>query len=82
MRAVELKPPSPEEGDAGLQAFREAAKLHEDTLRSRMSREFYRKDLAKWQKLYATLAGKRAAGSATAGFGRSDAFYKAIGALR
>jgi hypothetical protein len=60
---VELRPPSPEEGDAGLQAFREAAKLHEDTLRSRMSREFYRKDLAKWQKLYTTLAGKRDAGS-------------------
>lgn len=63
---MELKPPSPEEGEAGLQAFREAAKLHEDTLRSRMSRQFYRKDLAKWQKLYATLAGKRAAGSPAA----------------
>ncbi len=31
-----------------------------------MSREFYRKDLAKRQKLYATLAGKRAAGSPAA----------------
>jgi hypothetical protein len=61
-----LKPPSPETGDAGLEAFRASAKLYEDALRNRFSREFYRKDLAKWQKLYGTLAAKREAGSAAA----------------
>lgn len=61
-----LKPPPPETGDPGLEAFRASAKLYEDTLRNRFSREFYRKDLAKWQKLYGTLAAKREAGSAAA----------------
>lgn len=61
-----LKPPPPETGDVGLAEFRAAAKLYEDTLRNRTYREFYRKDLAKWQKLYGTLAGKRAPGSAAA----------------
>lgn len=61
-----LKPPPPETGDVGLEEFRAAAKLYEDTLRNRTYREFYRKDLAKWQKLYGTLAGKRAPGSAAA----------------
>lgn len=61
-----LKPPPPETGDVGLAEFRAAAKLYEETLRNRTYREFYRRDLAKWQKLYGTLAGKRAPGSATA----------------
>jgi hypothetical protein len=61
-----LKPPPPETGDIGLAGFRAAAKLYEDTLRNRTYRELYRKDLAKWQKLYGTLAGKRAPGSAAA----------------
>lgn len=64
---MELKPPPPQAGDAGLAAFRTSAKLYEDTLRNRFSRAFYRQDLARWQKLYATLAGKREPGSAAAG---------------
>lgn len=59
-----LKPPPPETGDVGLEQFRAAAKLYEDTLRNRSLRELYRKDLTRWHKLYATLAGKREPGSA------------------
>lgn len=61
-----LKPPPPETGAEGLAAFRAAAKLYEGSLRNRTFREFYRKDLAKWQKLYATLAAKRPNGSPAA----------------
>jgi len=61
-----LKPPPPVAGDTGLQEFRIAAKLHEESLRNKASRELYRKDLARWQRLYATLAGKREAGSSAA----------------
>lgn len=60
---MNLKPPPVNEGQAGLDKFRENAKLHELSLTSRMSREFYRADLSKWQKLYATLAVKREPGS-------------------
>jgi hypothetical protein len=63
---VLLKPPPIETGDEGLVAFRAAAKLYEGSLRNRTFREFYRKDLTKWQKLYATLAAKRPAGSPAA----------------
>lgn len=58
-----LKPPLPEAGEAGLLAFREAVKLYEAALRNRWNRQFHRKELARWQNLYATLAGKRAPGS-------------------
>ncbi len=61
-----LKPPPPEKGDAGLEAFRADAKLYEDTLKNRTWRALYRGDLAKWQKLYATLSGKREPGSPAA----------------
>lgn len=61
-----LKPPPPDKGDAGLDAFRTDAKLYEDTLKRRTSRAFYRNDLARWQKLYATLSQKRAPGSLAA----------------
>jgi len=61
-----LKPPPPDAGEAGLQEFRTSAKLYEDSLRNKASRGLYRKDLARWQKLYATLAGKREAGSPAA----------------
>ena len=58
-----LKPPPPEAGGSGLLAFREAVKLHEAALRNRWNRQFHRKELARWHKLYATLAVKRAPGS-------------------
>lgn len=61
-----LKPPSPGTGQAGLLAFRDAVKLEEDTLRTRFSRAFHRKELGRWQKLYASLAAKREAGSPAA----------------
>lgn len=74
-----LKPPPPETGDDGLNAFRTAAKLYEGSLRNRTFREFYRKDLAKWQKLYATLAAKRPAGSpAAAHFAKLSALCAAL----
>lgn len=60
---MHLKPPPVEKGQAGLDEFRERAKLHELSLTSRMSRNFYRADLSKWQKLYSTLATKRDPGS-------------------
>lgn len=58
-----LKPPPVDKGQAGLDEFRQNAKLYELSLTNRMSREFYRADLSKWQKLYATLAAKREPGS-------------------
>lgn len=61
-----LKPPPSKAGDAGLIAFRETVKLHEGSLRSRWDREFHRKELARWQKLYAALAVKRDPGSPAA----------------
>ncbi|MDR7103983.1 hypothetical protein [Croceicoccus sp. BE223] len=74
-----LKPPSPETGAEGLAAFRAAAKLYEGSLRNRSLREFYRKDLAKWQKLYATLAAKRPSGSpAAAHFAKLSALCGAL----
>lgn len=60
---MRLKPPSPEAGESGLLAFRKAVKLHEETITNRWDRQFHRKELARWQKLYATLAGKRKPGS-------------------
>ena len=60
---MRLKPPPPEAGKSGLIAFREAVKLHEEAITNRWDRQFHRKELAKWQKLYATLAGKRDPGS-------------------
>lgn len=60
---MNIKPPPVEKGQVGLDEFREKAKLHELSLVNRMSRELYRADLSKWQKLYATLAAKREPGS-------------------
>lgn len=60
---MNLKPPPVDKGQAGLDEFRRNAKLYELSLTNRMSREFYRADLSKWQKLYATLAAKRELGS-------------------
>lgn len=64
---MNLKPPPPSSGDAGIEAFCAEAKLYEDTLRNRTFREFYRKDLVRWQRLYASLSAKRDAGSTAAG---------------
>jgi hypothetical protein len=61
-----LKPPPQKAGEAGLSRFREAVKLYESSLTNRWSREFHRKELARWQKLYTTLAAKRDRGSASA----------------
>jgi len=55
-----LKPPPPKTGKPGLLAFRDAVKLHQEVLRNKWDRQFHRKELSRWQKLYATLAGKRA----------------------
>ncbi len=63
---MNLKPPLVDQGQVGIDEFRERAKLHELSLTNRISREFYRSDLSKWQKLYATLAGKREPGSKAA----------------
>lgn len=60
---MNLKPPPLEAGKTGLLAFREAVKLHEESIKNRFNRQFHRKELARWQKLYATLAGKRDPGS-------------------
>jgi hypothetical protein len=60
---MNLKPPPVDKGQAGLDEFRKNAKLYELSLTNRMSREFYRADLSKWQKLYATLVEKREPGS-------------------
>lgn len=61
-----LRPQPPKAGEAGLTVFREAVKLHEGSLKNRWSREFHRKELARWQKLYTTLATKHATGCASA----------------
>lgn len=60
---MNLKPPPPEAGKTGLLRFREAVKLHEEAIKNRLDRQFHRKELARWQKLYSTLAGKRDPGS-------------------
>lgn len=74
-----LKPPGLEKGEAGLLAFRESAKLYEASLRNRTARDFYRGDLARWRKLYTTLAGKREAGSvASDHFSRLAALCSAL----
>lgn len=61
-----LKPPPPKAGEAGLIAFQEAVKLHAGSLTNRWAREFHRKELARWQKLYTTLAAKQEPGGASA----------------
>lgn len=61
-----LKPPPPQSGESGLISFREAVKLYESSLTNRWSREFHRKELARWHKLYTTLASKRDFGSVSA----------------
>ncbi|WP_157063856.1 hypothetical protein [Phaeobacter sp. 11ANDIMAR09] len=63
IKRMNLKPPPVDKGQAGLDEFRKKAKLYELSLTNRMSREFYRADLSKWKKLYATLADKREPGS-------------------
>lgn len=60
---MNLKPPPVDKGQPGLDEFRRNAKLYELSITNRMSREFYRADLSKWKKLYATLAAKREPGS-------------------
>lgn len=60
------KPPPPKDGEAGLNQFREAVKFHESSLTNKWTREFHRKNLARWQKLYTTLAAKREPGNASA----------------
>lgn len=59
-----LKPPTLSASEAGLIAFRNAVKLYESSLTHKAFRELHRKELARWQKLYATLADKRSVGSA------------------
>lgn len=61
-----LKPPPPKDGEAGLGAFRNAVKLYEVSLTNKWGREFHRKELARWQKLYTTLAGKNGTSSDSA----------------
>lgn len=61
-----LKPPPPEAGENGLLAFQKVVKLHEASLSNRWDRQFHRKELARWQKLYATIASKRSPGSLAA----------------
>lgn len=58
-----LKPPPVKTGATGISAFRAEAKLHEAGLTNQWSRQFYRKELAKWQKRYAALASKRLPGA-------------------
>lgn len=70
-----LKPPSADKGQAGLEEFRQQAKLHELSLTNWGSRNFYRANLTRWQKLYATLAAKREPDSAAANH------YAALSAL-
>jgi hypothetical protein len=63
---MKLNPPAVAKGQAGLHEFRMNAKLFELSLTNRISREFYRADLLKWKRLYATLAAKREPGSSAA----------------
>lgn len=63
---MSLKPPSPKTGKAGLKKFQEAIELHQSSLTNKFAREFHRKDLSRWQKLYATLAKQREEGSQSA----------------
>lgn len=69
-----IRPPAIEDGEEGIRAFQEALKLSEGSLRSKVSREFYRRDLRRWHRLYGALATKREPGSAAARhFGRLSA---------
>jgi hypothetical protein len=61
-----LKPPPLKAGEVGLITFRETVKLLEKSLTNRSDREFHRKELARWKKLYTTLATKKEAGGASA----------------
>jgi len=56
---VSLKPPPPETGDKGLKEFREAVKLQEEVFKAKWERNFHRKDLARWEKLYRSLSKNR-----------------------
>ncbi len=58
-----LKPPSPKEGDVGIDNFRQAVKLAEGSLKNKFDREFHRKELARWHKYYRTLSTKHPDGS-------------------
>ena len=66
------KPPRPSDGPSALDAYGEVLELHETTLRNRIDREFYRKELRAKAKYYGTLAGKRPEG------GDARAFYEAL----
>lgn len=57
------KAPKWEAGLDALKSYKTALDLHEKTLRSKVFREFYRKDLEASAKRYRTLANKRPAGS-------------------
>jgi hypothetical protein len=63
---MNLKPPPQKAGEAGLIAFREAVTLNEGSLTNRWARQLHRKELARWRKLYTTLAAKHEPGSASA----------------
>lgn len=56
-------PPKTSEGQGGIVAYRVRLHNHASSLRSRVDRNFYRKDLAARAKFYSTLANKRPAGS-------------------
>lgn len=60
---MNLKPPPVDEGQTGLDQFREKAKIYELSLTNLGGREFYRSELAKWKKFYRKLAEKREQGS-------------------
>lgn len=61
-----IRPPPIEDGEEGIRAFEEALKLSEGSLPSKTSREFYRRDLRRWHRLYDALATKREPGTAAA----------------
>ncbi len=63
---MSVKPPPVKEGDAGLRDFRQSIKLVQGGLKNKFDREFHRKELARWQKYYRTLSGKRPEGSDSA----------------
>lgn len=66
------KPPRPSDGPSALDTYREVLELHATTLRNRISREHYRKELRAKAKYYGTLAGKRPEGD------NARAFYEAL----
>lgn len=63
---MSLRPPPVSKGQVGLSEFRERAKLYELSLANRASRDFYRAELSRWERLYASLAAKRERGSEAA----------------